>query len=81
MGGVDRDLPVFEKYSKNAVSGKKLVAELKKLREAASRQWSEGNRKEVELVIEGILLVECAHFGIQTRHSERRRSTSIGFDT
>ena len=48
---VDRDLPLFEKYAKNAVSGKKLVAELRKLREAASRQWSEGNRKEVELVM------------------------------
>ena len=32
-------------------NGKKLVAELRKLREAASGQWSEGNRKEVELVM------------------------------
>ena len=48
---VDRDLPLFEKYAKYTTGGKKLVAELRKLREAASRQWSEGNRKEVELAM------------------------------
>jgi hypothetical protein len=48
---VDRDLPLFEKYVRTTASGKKLVAELKKLREAASRQWSEGSRKEVEVAM------------------------------
>jgi len=48
---LDRDLPLFTKYAEHAASGKTLIAELKRLRAAASREWNEGNRKEVELVM------------------------------
>jgi Ca-activated chloride channel family protein len=48
---LDRDLPLFEKYARNAASGSALVAELKRLREVASREWSEGRRKEVEVAM------------------------------
>ena len=42
--------------------------------------------KEPELVVERVSLLdvrhrERAHFGSQTRHSDRSLSTSIGFDT
>lgn len=47
----DRDLPLFSKYAKNAASGERLIAELKRLRASAHREWNEGNRKEVELVM------------------------------
>ena len=48
---LDRDIPLFAKYAQNAASGAVLVAELKRLREAASREWSEGSRKEVEVAM------------------------------
>jgi Ca-activated chloride channel family protein len=48
---LDRDLPLFAKYARNAASGQVLVAELKRLRDAASREWSEGSRKEVEVAM------------------------------
>ena len=48
---LDHDLPLFSKYAKNAASGPILTAELTRLREAASREWSEGSRKEVELAM------------------------------
>jgi Ca-activated chloride channel family protein len=46
---LDRDLPLFSKYARNAASGPVLIAELKRLREVANRDWTEGNRKEVEV--------------------------------
>jgi Ca-activated chloride channel homolog len=48
---LDHDLPLFSKYAKNAASGAILTAELTRLREAASREWSEGSRKEVEVAM------------------------------
>ena len=48
---LDRDLPTFAKYARNAASGQALVAELKKMRAVASREWSEGSRKEVEVAM------------------------------
>jgi Ca-activated chloride channel family protein len=48
---LDRDLPLFTKYAKHAVSGEILIAELKRLREFASREWNEGGRKEVEVAM------------------------------
>lgn len=48
---LDRDLPMFMKYAKHAASGERLVAELKRLRASANREWNEANRKEVELVM------------------------------
>ena len=48
---LDRDLPLFSRYAQHAASGSTLVAELMKLRAAASREWDEGNRKEVEVAM------------------------------
>ncbi len=48
---LDRDLSIFAKYAENAASGEALIAELRKLRDAASREWNEGNRKEVEVAM------------------------------
>jgi Ca-activated chloride channel family protein len=48
---LDHDLPLFSKYTKNAASGAVLIAELTRLREAASHEWNEGSRKEVEVAM------------------------------
>jgi Ca-activated chloride channel family protein len=48
---LDHDLPLFSKYASNAASGPILIAELKRLREVASREWNEGSRKEVEVAM------------------------------
>ena len=48
---LDHDMPLFSKYAKNAESGPILIDELKRLRDVASREWSEGSRKEVEVAM------------------------------
>lgn len=48
---LDHDLPLFSKYAKNAASGPTLIDQLKRLRDVASREWSEGSRKEVEVAM------------------------------
>ena len=48
---LDRDIPLFAKYAANAESGARLVAELKRMRATAHKEWNEGSRKEMELVM------------------------------
>ena len=48
---LDHDLPLFSRYASNALNGAVLIAELTRLREAASREWSEGSRKEMEVAM------------------------------
>ena len=46
---LDRDLPLFTRYAKAAVNGPTLIRELQEMRAVADREWSEGNRKEMQV--------------------------------
>ena len=48
---LDRNLPLFAKYAPYAKGGGALLAELQRLRDVADRDWNEGSRKEVEMVM------------------------------
>lgn len=69
---LEQDIPRFARYAERAANGPALIAELRRLREAADREWNEGHRKEIE-----IAMYKRAYSRLDARSEKRENWSDI----